>query len=60
MKRGKKYLSALEKIEPGKKHTLEEAVAVLRRGGLVARRRPRREQDEHRGHAGRGDEGEDW
>src|SRR5258708_24000692 len=30
MKRGKKYLAALEKIEPHKKHTLEEAVAKLK------------------------------
>ena len=30
MKRGKKYLAALEKIEAGKKHTLEEAVAKLK------------------------------
>ena len=30
MKRGKKYLAALEKIEPGRKHTLEEAVAKLK------------------------------
>ena len=30
MKRGKKYLAALEKIEPDKKHTLEEAVAKLK------------------------------
>ena len=30
MKRGKKYLAALEKIEPGKKHTLDEAIAKLK------------------------------
>ena len=30
MKRGKKYLAALEKIEPGRKHSLEEAVAKLK------------------------------
>lgn len=30
MKRGKKYLAALEKIEPHKKHTLEEAIAKLK------------------------------
>lgn len=30
MKRGKKYLAALEKIEPNKKHTLDEAVAKLK------------------------------
>ena len=30
MKRGKKYLAALEKVEAGKKHTLEEAVAKLK------------------------------
>ena len=30
MKRGKKYLAALEKIEPHKKHTLEEAVSKLK------------------------------
>src|ERR1700741_973720 len=30
MKRGKKYLAALEKVEFGKKHTLEEAVAKLK------------------------------
>lgn len=30
MKRGKKYLAALEKIEVGKKHTLDEAVAKLK------------------------------
>ena len=30
MKRGKKYLAALEKIEPFKKHTLEDAVAKLK------------------------------
>jgi len=30
MKRGKKYLAALEKVEPGKKHTLEEAVSKLK------------------------------
>ena len=30
MKRGKKYLAALEKIEPHKKHTLEEAVTKLK------------------------------
>lgn len=30
MKRGKKYLAALEKIEPHKKHTLEDAIAKLK------------------------------
>src|SRR3954462_11820139 len=30
MKRGKKYLAALEKIEVGKKHTLDEAVSKLK------------------------------
>ena len=30
MKRGKKYLAALEKVEAGKKHTLEGAVAKLK------------------------------
>ena len=30
MKRGKKYLAAQEKIEPNKKHTLEEAVAKVK------------------------------
>jgi large subunit ribosomal protein L1 len=30
MKRGKKYLAALEKIEPNKRYTLEEAVAKLK------------------------------
>ena len=30
MKHGKKYLAALEKVEPGKKHTLDEAVAKLK------------------------------
>ncbi len=30
MKRGKKYLAALEKIEPNKKHTLDEAVAKVK------------------------------
>lgn len=30
MKRGKKYLSALEKIEPNRKYTLEEAVSKLK------------------------------
>ena len=30
MKRGKKYLSALEKVEPNKKYTLEEAVAKVK------------------------------
>ena len=30
MKRGKKYTAALEKIEPNKKHTLEEAVAKVK------------------------------
>lgn len=30
MKRGKKYLAALEKIEPHKKHTLDEAVVKLK------------------------------
>lgn len=29
-KKGKKYLAALEKIEPNKKHTLEEAVAKVK------------------------------
>jgi len=30
MKRGKKYLAALEKVEPGKRYTLDEAVAKLK------------------------------
>jgi len=30
MKRGKKYLAALEKVEPHKRHTLEEAVSKLK------------------------------
>ncbi len=30
MKRGKKYTAALEKIEPNKKHTLEEAVTKVK------------------------------
>jgi len=30
MKRGKKYLAALDKIEPNKKHTLQEAVSKLK------------------------------
>src|SRR5262245_66318511 len=30
MKRGKKYLAALEKIEPNKRYTLEDAVAKLK------------------------------
>ena len=30
MKRGKKYNVALEKVEPGKRYTLEEAVAKLK------------------------------
>jgi len=30
MKRGKKYLSALEKVEPNRKHTLEEAVSKVK------------------------------
>src|SRR5437762_3266666 len=30
MKRGKKYLAALEKVEVGKRHTLEEAVSKLK------------------------------
>jgi large subunit ribosomal protein L1 len=30
MKRGKKYLAALEKVEAGKKHTLDEAIAKLK------------------------------
>jgi large subunit ribosomal protein L1 len=30
MKRGKKYLTALEKVEPGKRYTLGEAVAKLK------------------------------
>src|SRR5258708_34163981 len=30
MKRGKKYLAALEKIEPHQKHSLEEAVSKLK------------------------------
>src|SRR5688572_32822121 len=30
MKRGKKYLAALDKIEPNKRYTLEEAVAKLK------------------------------
>ncbi len=29
-KQGKKYLAAKEKIEPNKKHTLEEAVAKVK------------------------------
>lgn len=29
-KKGKKYLAALEKVEPNKKHTLEEAIAKLK------------------------------
>ena len=31
MKRGKKYLAALEKIEPNKRYTLEEAVSTLKK-----------------------------
>ena len=30
MKRGKKYLAALEKVEPNKKYALDEAVAKLK------------------------------
>jgi len=30
MKRGKKYTAALEKIEPSKKHTLEEGIAKVK------------------------------
>src|SRR5205809_7871919 len=30
MKRGKKYLAAAEKIEPGKRHTLDEAISKLK------------------------------
>ncbi len=30
MKRGKKYLAALEKVEAGKKHTLDEAITKLK------------------------------
>src|SRR5688500_20094741 len=30
MKRGKKYLAALEKVEPNKRHTLEEAVSKVK------------------------------
>ncbi|MFN6963482.1 MAG: 50S ribosomal protein L1 [Pyrinomonadaceae bacterium] len=30
MKRGKKYLAALEKVEPNRKHTLEEAVSKVK------------------------------
>jgi len=30
MKRGKKYLAAMEKVEPGKRYTLEEAVLKLK------------------------------
>lgn len=30
MKHGKKYLAALEKVEPGKKHTLDEAVSKVK------------------------------
>ena len=30
MKRGKKYLAALEKVEHGKKHTLDEAISKLK------------------------------
>ena len=30
MKRGKKYLAALEKIEPNKKHSLEDAISKLK------------------------------
>ena len=30
MKRGKKYLAALEKIEQGRKYTLDEAVALVK------------------------------
>jgi large subunit ribosomal protein L1 len=30
MKRGKKYLAALEKVEAGRKHTLDEAVTKLK------------------------------
>ena len=30
MKRGKKYLAALEKVEPGKRYTLDEAVTKLK------------------------------
>ena len=35
MKRGKKYTAALDKIEPNKKHTLEEAVAKVKRSLLL-------------------------
>src|SRR3982751_6254453 len=30
MKRGKKYLAALEKVEPNKRYTLEDAVSKLK------------------------------
>jgi large subunit ribosomal protein L1 len=30
MKRGKKYRAALEKIEPNRKYTLEEAITTLK------------------------------
>ena len=30
MKRGKKYLAALEKVEPGRKYTLDEAISKLK------------------------------
>src|SRR5262247_3846618 len=30
MKRGKKYLAALEKVEPNRKHTLEEAISKVK------------------------------
>ncbi len=30
MKRGKKYLAALEKVEPNRRYTLEEAVSKLK------------------------------
>jgi ribosomal protein L1 len=38
MKRGKKYLAALEKIEEGKKYTLEDAVSKLKEIDVVGRR----------------------
>ena len=31
MKRGKKYLAAMEKIEPQKKYALDEAVSKVKR-----------------------------
>ena len=45
MKRGKKYLAALEKIEPDKKHTLEEAVVEIERDRIREVRRNRRTDD---------------